>query len=472
MDPNNPGQDPQPKISADVSRAKRMLADWSKESDDIPPGFRISPKDGATVDYSLWVPGLGYCLLSGPEMTRSVVRWLVMNAPDSNPRVSATAIKIILEGLIEPTETDEWNKNRDEFMFEGSAYKVDFRKPETWGAEGVAQPEEKISQRLPFTKDQYLAARSDNRPQAIEAEWFNGVLGAAEIDAFRMFFGQAIMGNPLNLILCLVGTGGSGKSTLLGWLEQTPGQLITSAPASIFLEKSASGHPTGFTELKGARIVVADEEVSANRTLATATLKTLTGGRDRNKNVRGMHQDHYKMPIGNMIVFEANVLPRFSGGIDTGLRRRLIVIPFLKQLKTKKAPPMMSKADMSQMMAGWVSLAQDRWEAIDSSSNWPLITIDSTRVEEFTEKLLEPDKMLDSLWPDILDKNHASRPLFQVKEILQDKHMMIASRDRIRASAERSGLGIKEPEPRRGKVEEVFRTGGLMDQTRPKSAEF
>ena len=83
-------------------------------------------------------------------------------------------------------------------------------------------------------------------------------------------------------------------------------------------------HPTGLTDLRGARLV-STIETEAGRKLNEALVKRLTGGDPIR--ARRMHKDFYEFLPSHKLWFAGNHLPRIDG-TDHGIWRRLALIPF------------------------------------------------------------------------------------------------------------------------------------------------
>ena len=89
-------------------------------------------------------------------------------------------------------------------------------------------------------------------------------------------------------------------------------------------------HPTEIASLQGRRLAIASE-VEANARWATARIKQLSGG-DRIC-ARFMRRDPFTFQMQAQVVAFANHRPSFSGGLDSGMARRLRLVPFDRKPK-------------------------------------------------------------------------------------------------------------------------------------------
>lgn len=155
-------------------------------------------------------------------------------------------------------------------------------------------------------------AFKDDPDAAAKIDLVGEILGAAA-------FGMATRIKQPKAFIFLGETASNGKSTIAGLLSclLPAGSVSSIAPASFSDEKR-------IVHLAGKAANVADE-LSANAVAGEAFKAAITGnpieGRDVFKSVisfrpRALH------------CFTTNVLPRFSGGIDRGLKRRLVVLTF------------------------------------------------------------------------------------------------------------------------------------------------
>jgi len=84
-------------------------------------------------------------------------------------------------------------------------------------------------------------------------------------------------------------------------------------------------HPTDLAGLRGARLVTATE-TEKGRQWAEARIKALTG--EDLIRARFMRQDEFTYEATYKLFMIGNSTPRFEGGVDEAMRRRLHLIPF------------------------------------------------------------------------------------------------------------------------------------------------
>ncbi|WP_431283161.1 phage/plasmid primase, P4 family [Humitalea sp. 24SJ18S-53] len=136
--------------------------------------------------------------------------------------------------------------------------------------------------------------------------------------------GYALTGSTReHAFMFLYGPGGNGKSVLLNTLAHVMGDYATSADMDLFTVNSGNSHPTGLADLRGARLVLA-QETEQGRALAEAKIKGMTGG-DRQK-ARFMRQDFFEFLPVFKLVMAGNHRPVIRNP-DDAMRRRLHLLP-------------------------------------------------------------------------------------------------------------------------------------------------
>lgn len=172
-------------------------------------------------------------------------------------------------------------------------------------------------------------------------------------DASMQKYLQALMGYSLtgltteHMIAIFWGeTGGNGKSTFIRVMQRLFGPYFQTISRDLLLAGSTGKHPTGLTDLDGARLVVASE-TDDDDTLDQALVKSLTGG-DAIK-ARKMRQDFYTFEPTHKVVLVTNPRPRVRGN-DMALKRRAHLIPWEAQFTDPhgtKASPGAKTADLN-----------------------------------------------------------------------------------------------------------------------------
>lgn len=150
--------------------------------------------------------------------------------------------------------------------------------------------------------------------------------GDSDVIGFvRRFAGYSLTGtvHEQKLVFCH-GTGANGKSTFLNTLRAILGDYGIQLDPTVLTASAHESHPTGLTDLRGARFV-ATIETEQGRRLNEPLVKQLTGGDPIR--ARRMHKDFFEFQPSHKLWFAGNYLPRITG-TDAGIWRRLALLPF------------------------------------------------------------------------------------------------------------------------------------------------
>lgn len=128
-----------------------------------------------------------------------------------------------------------------------------------------------------------------------------------------------------HVLFIATGTGRNGKGTLFRALANAIGPYYSAIPSDMLIEKGHQAHPTEKADLAGKRLVVS-AEISAGVALDEGLVKDITGA-DRVK-ARFMGKDFFEFDPSHTLWICCNEKPRIRG-TDTGIWRRIKVIPFL-----------------------------------------------------------------------------------------------------------------------------------------------
>lgn len=120
------------------------------------------------------------------------------------------------------------------------------------------------------------------------------------------------------------GTGGNGKSVFVNTLRYIMGSYATSTPMETLMVSNSPQHPTDLADLRGARLVTA-QETEEGRRLAIAKVKQMTGG-DPIK-ARHMRQDFFEYTPEFKLFMVGNQKPKLQT-VDAAMERRLHLLPF------------------------------------------------------------------------------------------------------------------------------------------------
>ena len=121
------------------------------------------------------------------------------------------------------------------------------------------------------------------------------------------------------------GTGGNGKGVFVKVVSGIWKDYHTQASMEMFMASKTDRHPTDLAGLRGARLVTATE-TEKGRQWAEARIKALTG--EDLIRARFMRQDEFTYEATYKLFMIGNSTPRFEGGVDEAMRRRLHLIPF------------------------------------------------------------------------------------------------------------------------------------------------
>jgi putative DNA primase/helicase len=170
----------------------------------------------------------------------------------------------------------------------------------------------------------------DYEPAATAPHWAQFLdevfAGDAEIVTFvKRFAGHSLSADVREQLLVFAhGVGANGKSTMLGTLRRLAGDYGVQLDPSILTAGQHDQHPTGLTDLRGARMVTTIE-TDAGRRLAEALVKMLTGGDPIR--ARRMRCDYFEFWPTHHLWLAGNHLPAIRG-TDLGIWRRIALVPF------------------------------------------------------------------------------------------------------------------------------------------------
>ncbi|MEV0351549.1 phage/plasmid primase, P4 family [Nonomuraea sp. NPDC050680] len=140
----------------------------------------------------------------------------------------------------------------------------------------------------------------------------------------QRIFGYSMLGLVREHVLPIfTGTGQNGKSTLLEAMGKAFGDYAINAEPDLLVSRD-NAHPTGLADLKGARLAVCSE-TDEGRSLASATMKRLTGG--ERLRARKMRQNFFEFDPSHVLILCTNHKPKVSGD-DPAVWRRIRVVPF------------------------------------------------------------------------------------------------------------------------------------------------
>jgi len=150
--------------------------------------------------------------------------------------------------------------------------------------------------------------------------------GDAELAGFvQRFAGMCLTADVSEQTMIFAhGVGANGKSTMLNALRAAAGGYGLQLDPRILTVAAHEAHPTGLTDLRGARLVTTIE-TEAGKQLAETLVKQLTGGDPIR--ARRMRADYFEFMPTHKLILAGNHLPRING-TDHGIWRRIAVVPF------------------------------------------------------------------------------------------------------------------------------------------------
>ena len=122
------------------------------------------------------------------------------------------------------------------------------------------------------------------------------------------------------------GHGSNGKSTFFGVLKTVLGEYARTVNADTLVAVNGNTDQSYVASLRGARLVVMSE-TEESAVMSSAQLKRITS-RDV-ISARALYKDPIEFAPTHTVILHTNHLPRISGSVDNGLKRRIAVAPFL-----------------------------------------------------------------------------------------------------------------------------------------------
>ena len=174
------------------------------------------------------------------------------------------------------------------------------------------------------------------------------------VDLIGELFGASVLGcatmlrQPLAFVLHGA-TANNGKSQII---ECARGLLPPSAITSI--SPSRFHDPQMMVCLVGVNLNTAGELGSATSIASDDFKSAVTGDAATGKHV---YERPFEFRPTALHLFATNNLPRFNGGLDRGVRRRLMVIPFTRSIPADEMVPNLARLIVSEEDAGLLAFA-------------------------------------------------------------------------------------------------------------------
>jgi putative DNA primase/helicase len=141
--------------------------------------------------------------------------------------------------------------------------------------------------------------------------------------------GYSLLGNPKEQkAFFFFGNGGNGKSTLMEVMLELHDSYGTATQPTTFVQRTNSSARNDLAKLAHKRLVSAPE-INEGDKIDEMLLKQVTGG--DTVTARFLYGEYFDFIPKFVLIFTANNLPQVKG-VDEGIWRRIIVIPFLVQI--------------------------------------------------------------------------------------------------------------------------------------------
>lgn len=184
--------------------------------------------------------------------------------------------------------------------------------------------------------------RAEYRPELIDKDtlWTRAVAQIVPDEEERAYLqkwaGYLLIGAaPEEKLLFLYGTGGGGKGTFINTIGYMLGDYADTVDVEIFLTSRNDGHGGGanaspeIAKLAGIRAAMASE-TPIGRKMNEAKLKSITGRDDIT--ARFLYGQQFTFTPAVKFVLSSNYLPALRDSTDEGVRRRLVIAPFMENL--------------------------------------------------------------------------------------------------------------------------------------------
>ena len=173
---------------------------------------------------------------------------------------------------------------------------------------------------------------------------------------------------PEEKLLFLYGTGGSGKGTFINTIGYMLGDYADTVDIEVFLSSRNDGHGGGanaspeIAKLAGIRAAMASE-TPIGRKMNEAKLKSITGRDDIT--ARFLYGQQFTFTPAVKFVLSSNYLPALRDSTDEGVRRRLVIAPFMENLDDVRDIHLKERLQEPDEMAAVLSWCVDgclRWQ--------------------------------------------------------------------------------------------------------------
>ena len=246
---------------------------------------------------------------------------------------------------------------------------------------------------------------------------------AGDADVVRWlwrWFGYLLTGRTVvHRAVFLYGSGAAGKSTLVELLTRILGDYAARIPPDglVSTRGTSDRHPEWMTALDGSRFASAAEIPSSGR-LKAGLFKALTGADTIRAN--RMRADGYSFRPTAKLMLYGNAEPRLPGW-DSGLKRRLVVIPCTTARRPDERLPETLWREAPRILARMIGEANAGWRRHQAGRRWIAPTLPQG-IEAATADLFDSmdplGEALDTLFT--FGEAYASVPAKKIREMLAD----------------------------------------------------
>lgn len=187
----------------------------------------------------------------------------------------------------------------------------------------------------PYRRDDHLTKMAAAAPRGECPRWKQFIEEITNNDAELAAYLQRVAGYCLTgltreeAFFFAYGPGGNGKGTFLETISAVMGDYACAVASEIFMTSKFERHPTEIADLRGHRLVTADEIRNGAR-WNESRLKGLTGG--GMVSARYMRQDLFTFRPAFKLFIAGNNRPGLSS-VDEAIRRRLHLLPFTQTFR-------------------------------------------------------------------------------------------------------------------------------------------
>lgn len=256
-----------------------------------------------------------------------------------------------------------------------------------------------------------IAAVSPSGSCPLWEEFLNTVTeGDVELQNFmQRIAGYALTGSTKeHALFFFYGPGGNGKGVFLNTLTAILSAYASTSDMGTFTASTSERHSTDLAMLRGARVVTA-QETEEGRRWAESRIKALTGGDPIT--ARFMRQDNFTYIPQFKLIIAGNHKPAIRN-VDTAIRRRFYLIPFLVTIQ----PDKMDKDLPEKLKAEWPGIL--RW-MIEGCLAWQRIGLAAPQsVTDATMEYLASEDTLGAWLEEACDLSGSS--LEQINDLHQN----------------------------------------------------